>query len=220
MMKIKFQLIGIVLAVIGVFAMLVASILVFFWYKNGTFLPSEPAKQKIFSRLIAEGMRYRDYQNIGVDRFSFKNCRIEKRRRGAITFGAFNVLVVDGLVLNLPGAASVPVESSDGSSFSWMKGDGLGETLLRSQGMSVERLSGIRINGLTVNRCNNTNGVNFVFSAALAESEMGKEGLQLQECEVCAPDGRKIRVNKARLILKPEPKLVYLKRGVEASVGL
>jgi hypothetical protein len=34
------------------------------------------------------------------------------------------------------------------------------------------------------------------------------------------PDGNKVRVNKARLILKPDPKLVYLKNGVEESLGL
>jgi hypothetical protein len=132
--------------------------------------------------------------------------------------------VVDGLVLNLPAEASIPVNSEPvgGSSFSWMKGDGLDETLLRSRGMGVGmgRVSGIRINGLMVNRCDDTNGVSFIFSAALAESGTGKEELRLQECAVCMPDGNKVRVNNARLILKPDPKLVYLKNGVEESIGL
>jgi hypothetical protein len=103
-----------------------------------------------------------------------------------------------------------------------MKGDGLDETLLRSRGMGVGmgRVSGIRINGLMVNRCDDTNGVSFIFSAALAESGTGKEELRLQECAVCMPDGNKVRVNNARLILKPDPKLVYLKNGVEESIGL
>lgn len=223
-MKIRLQSIGVMLAVIGFFAMLVFSVSILFWWKDDNVAPPEPVKPKIFSQLIAEGLRYRDSQNISVDRFAFKSCRIEKRRKGGITFGAFNVLVVDGLVLNLPAEASVPVNSEPvgGSSFSWMKDDGLEETLLRSRGMGigVGRVSGMRINGLTVNRCDETNGVRFIFSAALAESGMGKEELRLQECEVRTPDGSKVRANKARLILKPEPKLVYVKDGVEQSVGL
>jgi hypothetical protein len=223
-MKIQLQSIGVTLAIIGFFAMLVLSVGTLFWWKDDNVAQPEPVKPKIFSQLIAEGLRYRDSQNMGVDRFTFKSCRIEKRRKGAITFGAFNVLVVDGLVLNLPAEAPVSVngEPVGGSSFSWMKGDGLDETLLRSRGMGMGmgRVSGIRINGLTVNRCDDTNGVSFVFSAALAESGAGKEELRLQECAVCMPDGNKVRVNKARLILKPDPKLVYLKNGVEESLGL
>jgi hypothetical protein len=225
-MKIQLQSIGVMLAIIGFFAMLVFSVGTLYWWKDDNVASPEPVKPKIFSQLIAEGLRYRDSQNMGIDRFAFKSCRIEKRRKGAITFGAFNVLVVDGLVLNLPAEASIPVNSEPvgGSSFSWMKGDGLDETLLRSQGerlgMGVGRVSGIRINGLTVNRCDDTNGVSFVFSAALAESGTGKEELRLQECAVRKPDGSKVRVNKARLILKPDPKLVYVKDGVEQSVGL
>lgn len=221
-MKIQFPSIGVVLAGIGLFAMLVLSVSTSFWRKDDNVALPKPSHPKIFTRLIAEGMRYRDPQNIGIDRFAFKSCRIEKRRKGAITFGAFNVLVIDGLVLNLPAKASIPVngEPVGGSSLSWMNGEGLDKTLLRSQGMGVSRVSGIRINGLMVNRCDETNGLSFVFSAALAESGTGKEELRLQECAVRAPDGSKVRVNKARLILKPDPKLVYLKRGVEESVGL
>lgn len=221
-MKTQLQSIGVMVAVVVFSATLVVSILVLFRWMDDNDAPSELVKQKSFSRVIAEGVRYRDYQSIGVDRFAFKSCRIEKRRKGAITFGAFNMLVVDGLVLNLPAVASVSIkgEPAGESSFGWMKGDGLGETLVGSQGLGVGRISGIRINGLTVNRCNNTNGVSLIFSATLAESGISKEGLNLQGCEVSTSDGSQMRVNKARLILKPDPKLVYWKRGVEESVGL
>ncbi|MFA7172447.1 MAG: hypothetical protein WC340_03380 [Kiritimatiellia bacterium] len=216
----KFKSIGLALAGIAFSAIIAGSILLLWKYDNDA--PPEPVKKKSFSRLIAEGMRYRDYQTIGVDQFSFKNCRVEKRRKGAITFGAFNVLVVDGLVLNLPAVAPATAKGgpAGGASFGWMQGDQLGETLLRSQGMMAGRVSGIRINGLTVNRCNNSKGVSLVFSAASAESKLGKQDLQLQGCEVLTPDGRKMRVNEARLTLKPEPGLVYLKNGVEESVNL
>jgi len=222
MRQIHLQSIGLVLAIFVVSVLLLISIIVLFCWEDGHDAHSELVKQKSFSRVIAEGLRYRDYQSFGVDRFAFKSCRIEKRRKGAITLGAFNVLVVDGLVLNLPAVASVSIkgEPARESSFGWIKGDGLGETLVGSQGLGVGRISGIRINGLTVNRCNNTNGVSLIFSATLAESGMSKEGLHLQGCEVSTPDGSQMRVNKARLILKPAPKLVYVRRGVEESIGL
>jgi hypothetical protein len=213
--------IGLVLAVIVFVVTLILSIGVVFWWKDGDFAPLDPVRQKSFSRLVAEGVRYRDYQNLGVDRFAFKSCRVEKRRKGAITFGALNVLVVDGLVLNLPAEASLPGggAAAGGTVLGERKDEGLADMLLRSQGLGVGRVSGLRINGLTVNRCS-TNGVSFVFSAAKAESGMGKGELRLRECVVRTPEGKEVPATEARLVLQPALALVYMQGGAEHRVEL
>ncbi|MEI7989329.1 MAG: hypothetical protein WCI88_09820 [Chloroflexota bacterium] len=220
-MQLQRKAVGVTLVLIGLFAIGV-SVFALFRRKHCSSVPSAPVKQKIFSRLVAEGMRYRDTQNIGIDRFAFKSCRIEKRHSGAITFGAFNVLVIDGLVLNLPAESFVPAKGSpvEDSTFDWIKGNRLGESLLRSQGMSESRISGIRINGLTVNRCDHTNGLRRIFSAGQAASGTGGESLRLWECEVRTHDGNNVRVNKARLMLRPNTKLVYYQDGTNRSVDL
>lgn len=50
---------------------------------------------------LAEGFRLR-HSKFPVDSVFFKSCRIEKMRKGPLTFGGFNVLQVEGLELNLP----------------------------------------------------------------------------------------------------------------------
>ena len=190
-------------------------------WKEGVVAPAEHVRQKSSSRLIAEGLRYRDCQTEGFDRFAFKRCRLEKRRKGAIIFGAFNVLAVDGLVVNLP-CASAASSGSDSPApeapSSWLK-DGLAETFLKSQSLGIGRVSALQINGLTVNRCF-SNRVELIFSAAQADSGMSKDGLRLRGCVVHTSDGRDARVNAARLIVKPEPTLVYTKDGYEQRIGL
>ena len=213
--------VGFILAVISFVVTLGMAIGVLFWWNDGTREPTEPVRQKRFSQQVAEGVRYRDTQNFGVDLLAFKSCHVEKRRKGAITFGAFNVLVVDELILNIPVGASSSgkAEAAGGTSLDLLKGDGLAGALLRSQGAGVGRVSGLRVNGLTVNRCA-TNGVSFVFSAAQAESGMRSSGLRLRDCVVRSADGSAARVKEARLVLKPEPALVYTKNGAEQRVGL
>ena len=49
---------------------------------------------------VAEGFRLRN-PKLSVDSIAFRACRIEKMRRGVLTLGGFNVLIIDDLVLNL-----------------------------------------------------------------------------------------------------------------------
>ena len=208
---------GALLTLICSLAMLGLAAGVMLWWKDIGAPPAERVRQKSTSRLIAENVRYRDYQSLGVDRFAFKSCRVEKRRNGAIIFGAFNVLVVDELVLNLPPPAFF-AGGTNGCASDRVK-DGFAETLLRSQRAAVGRVSSLRVNGMTVNRCV-SNRVERVFSAAQAESGMKKEELRLRNCRVYAPGGNSARVDTARLVLKPEPALVYIKGGVEQRIEL
>ncbi len=205
--------VGLLLAGIASLVLLGLAVGVCFRWADGVPAPAAGVRPKSYARLLAEGVRYRDTQHLGFDRFAFKSCRVEKRRKGAITFGAFNVLVVDGLVVNGP---VVPEETErDGG-----KGaEVFAEAFLRSQGFSAGRFSGLRINGLTVNRCV-SNRVECIFSAGLAESGMGQDGLRLHDCVVRAPDGSAARADHARLVLKPDPALVYTRDGVERRVGL
>ena len=177
--------------------------------------PSPAAvRQKRYSIPVAEGVRYRDYEQLGVDRFTFKSCRIEKRRRGAITFGAFNVLVVEGLTLNIPALSGRTASPEKAGA------EGFAERFLLSQGFAAGRFSGLRVDGLTVNRCF-SNRVERVFTAELAESGFGKkEGLKLRGCVVPAPDGSATRVAEARLVMEPDLALVYQQDGAERRVAV
>ena len=63
--------------------------------------PREKFRKRNFDRTVAEGMRLWN-PKAGVDSIRFAACRIEKMRMGAFALGGFNVLCLDGLVLNLP----------------------------------------------------------------------------------------------------------------------
>ena len=62
-------------------------------------------KEKLASppldRTVAEGLRLWN-PKAGVDSIRFDSCRVEKMRMGFFALGAFNVLCIKGLVLNLP----------------------------------------------------------------------------------------------------------------------
>ena len=73
----------------------------------------EKFRKRNFDRTVAEGMRLWN-PKAGVDSVRFDSCRIEKMRMGAFALGGFNVLCLDGLVLNLPRDAQ---DSEPGSSF-------------------------------------------------------------------------------------------------------
>lgn len=202
------------LAVAGFLVTLGLAVAVCFSVKDVSRASPAPVRTKRYSVPVAEGVRYRDLEQLGVDRFTFKSCRIEKRRNGAITFGAFNVLVVEGLTVNvpaLPGRAASPGKAG---------AEGFAERFLLSQGFAAGRFSGLRVDGLTVNRCF-SNRVERVFTAALAESGFGKkEGLRLRECAVPAPDGSEARVAEARLVMEPDLTLVYQQNGAERRVAV
>lgn len=177
------------------------------------FEPRVPRRVKEYTWPVAENFRYRDYEHIGVDQFTFKSCHVEKRRVGSLTFGAFNVLVIHELTVNFfPEGGGLHKE------------EGLAERemfdrVLLAQVKERRGFSGVRIHGLTVNRLA-SNKLERVFSAKTGESALGKEGLSLHGTVVRAPDGQEEQVESARLLLKPSPALVYLKDGVRHQVSL
>ena len=175
-------------------------------------MPREKFRKMNFDRTVAEGMRLWN-PKAGVDSVRFDACRIEKMRWGAFALGAFNVLCLDGLVLNLP----LDAEDSGGQSDEERgKRDGRGavdafaailpQSFLQRAGVPAKRFSGIQIKGLVVNRVENKREVP-VFAADEAKNR-GRT-LELRNCRVFADDGSTNLVGVARLVLQPVPALVW-----------
>ena len=183
--------------------------------------PREKFRKKNFDRTVAEGMRLWN-PKAGVDSFRFDSCRIEKMRWGAFALGAFNVLCLDGLVLNLP----LDAEENRGQESSFAKAtedkvgkrppDRLGATeafagllpqsFLERAGVPTRSFSGIRIRRLAVNRVENRHEVP-VFAADEARNR--GRALELSNCRVFADDGSTNSVGVAYLVMQPAPALVW-----------
>lgn len=178
----------------------------------------KPSEERVkvkmsFDRPVAEGMRLWN-PKAGVDSIRLNACRIEKMRMGAFRLGGFNVLCLDGLVLNLP----LPEETED-SGGKWEGGKGksgergaveafagiLPRSFLQRAGVPVRSFSGIQIRGIAVNRVENQREVP-VFAADAAKNR-GRT-LELKNCRVFEP-GRTNLVGTARLVMKPAPALVW-----------
>ena len=177
--------------------------------------PREKFRPRNFDRTVAEGMRLWN-PKAGVDSFRLDSCRIEKMRWGAFALGAFNVLCLDGLVLNLPLDAE---DSEEGSSFAKATEDKRGRagaadafagllpwSFLERAGVPTRSFSGIRIKGLAVNRVENRRTVP-VFAADEAKNR--GRALELRNCRVFADDGSTNSVGVAHLVVQPEPALVW-----------
>ena len=176
--------------------------------------PREKFSRKMnFDRTVAEGMRLWN-PKAGVDSVRFDACRIEKMRMGAFALGGFNVLCLDGLVLNLPlDAEDSGVKSEEGRVKSG-GGRGAGDafagllprSFLQRAGVPAKSFSGIRIRGLAVNRVENKREVP-VFAADEAKNR--GRALELKNCRVFADDGSTNSVGTARLVVQPAPALVW-----------
>ena len=177
--------------------------------------PREKFRRKMnFDRTVAEGMRLWN-PKAGVDSIRFDSCRIEKMRWGAFALGAFNVLCLDGLVLNLP----LPEEEGIGDQGSGIRDRGSGKkngaaeafaailprSFLQRAGVPARSFSGIRIKGLAVNRVENKREVP-VFAADEAKNR-GRT-LELRNCRVFER-GRTNLVGTAHLVVQPAPALVW-----------
>ena len=181
--------------------------------------PREKFRRRNFDRTVAEGMRLWN-PKAGVDSFRFDSCRIEKMRWGAFALGGFNVLCLDGLVLNLPlDAEDSGVKSEEckvKSGVEKRSPDRFGATeafagllpwsFLERAGVPTRSFSGIRIKGLAVNRVENRRTVP-VFAADEARNR-GRI-LELSNCRVFADDGSTNVVGMARLVTQPSPALVW-----------
>ena len=178
-------------------------------------------KEKLASppldRTVAEGLRLWN-PKAGVDSIRFDSCRVEKMRMGFFALGGFNVLCIKGLVLNLPLEEGKSEEvrgereegrakREEGREMREMPFAGLlPKSLMERTGLIAKRFSGIRVDGLQVNRVVNRSLVP-VFAAKTMKNR-GKS-LELTNCRVFADDGATNLVAKAMLRLKPVPVLVW-----------
>ena len=178
-----------------------------------------PVARKTYSTGIAEGFRLRDCEHMGVDLLAFEAMRIENLRRGGITLGAFNVLALDGLTVNLVENRSHVQKSShatDGESAVPPPFDFIGR-LKNVQGVAGKKCSSVRITRLAVNRL--TDGeTERLFTAETAEAGLGAgKALCLKGYRVFDGGAEGVPVHDARVEVEPEPTLVYSQQGGRAK---
>jgi len=166
-----------------------------------------PRRVKQFSQIVAEGVSIKDYSQPKYERVRFRSCRIEKIKRGPFTFGAFNELVFDDVIINFPVLTN---RTSEGVS---PKGDvtkhlGLPDTI---PGVDNRGFSGLRINGLILNKCT-SNGLSHVLSAKKAEYGIGKT-LQLRDCWLILEQGSNYHKRAELMYVAPNIKIQYEQRG-------
>ena len=166
---------------------------------------------------IASGMSVR-YRHLHAESVSFKAARIRRRKMGAFTFGAFRVLELEDVSLNLPlpaemGEAASPKEKPAEKAAGAAKAPSAPESqrgkldkVLEKVGLSgIGRFSGVTIQGLRVGLITET-GAEPLFTAKRAETR--GTSLQLSRCEVFR-DGKKESVPEARLEWKDGLRLVW-----------
>ena len=156
---------------------------------------------KVYGRDVADGMRVWN-PKAGVDSIRFESCRVEKLKSGPITFGGLDVLCINGLVVNLPFPEEEGGVDADGSKNTI---EGIPKSLLHKAALPFDRVSGVRIRGLAVNRIEGRLEV-----PVFAADEMRNRGrsLVLTNCRVFE-DGKTNFVRKATLTMTPSPVLAW-----------
>ena len=167
---------------------------------------------------IASGMSVR-YRHLHAESVSFKAARIRRMSIGAFALGAFKVLELDEVSLNLPlpaemGAVTPPAgkkltekpENGAKAPSAPESQRGKLDKVLEKVGLSgVGRFSGVMIQGLRVGRITET-GAEPLFTAQKAETR--GTSLRLSRCVVFR-DGKPEPVKEARLEWKDGLRLVW-----------
>ena len=184
----------------------------------------QPLDEKAKSRVrpseyeIASGMSVR-YRHLHAESVSFKAARIRRRSIGAFVLGAFKVLELEDVSLNLPLPAEMgavtplaekkPAEKAAGGAkapSASASQRGKLDKVLEKIGLSgVGRFSGVMIQGLRVGRITET-GAEPLFTAKRAETK--GTSLCLTHCVVFR-DGKAEPVREARLEWKDGLRLVW-----------
>ena len=166
---------------------------------------------------IASGMSVR-YRHLHAESVSIKAARIRRRSIGAFALGAFKVLELEEVSLNLPlpaemGADMPPKEKrTDGATAQFAPAQRKDRSrspmdkALEKIGLSgIGRFSGVAIRGLRVGRMTET-GAEPLLIALKAETKGAS--LHLSRCEVFR-DGKRESVPEARLHWKDGLRLVW-----------
>lgn len=161
---------------------------------------------------IASGMSIR-FRHLHADSMSFRSCQVKRRRMGAFVLGAFRVLELEDVVLNLPfpsemGGTTSSEKPSDGvkpSSSPALQRGRLDKVLERIGLSGIGRFSGVIIRGLKVGRMTET-GAEPLFTAEKAEIK--GTSLRFSKCQVFR-DGKQESVPEAALDRKDGMRLVW-----------
>ena len=164
----------------------------------------KPTVRKKLSHRIADSVRIFDTK-ADVDHVSFDSCSIEKMRTGPITFGGLDVVRVKGLVLNLPSHDKSPETHEAASGSEKADSTSLAAAFLGKSSLPIGNVSGIRIDGLRVNKIVGGK-LTPVFAADTARNK-GRT-LALSNCLVYRGE-KPVPVGKAKLELSPEPVLAW-----------
>lgn len=170
------------------------------------------AAKKMFSADVAKGVRLRDFEHFGVDLLAFERCSIEKLQRGGVTFGAFNVLVLEGVTLNLTAVQAEdsqepePVLNEKPGVFSAVDFVGRFKSI---QGLTGKKFSSLRINRLAVNRWVNAKAEPLFIADSAEGGAGGGKVLRLKGCRVFAGGQSWMDVRDARVEVDPNLILVY-----------
>ena len=151
-----------------------------------------PPKAKVFHRTLIEGLRVTRHGVMGIDLIRCGACRMEKRKKGVLTFGGMNTLVLEGLDIVLPpeegggpGGGQVDNQSGGGGNGqdarAVVRRLGISDDFLAKRGVPF-KFSSVRIAGLSVGRMVGTNRVERIFSARSGESR--RDGLSLSGCRL------------------------------------
>lgn len=152
-------------------------------------------RSKVYQRTLVEGLRVSRHGCRGVDFVECGSCRVEKMRKGPLTFGGVNVLAIDDLKVVMP-------PKGDGWNPSTARSDGkhsaardiarrlgVSDGFLKDNGLPL-KFSGLRVKSLAVNRLHDYDSQpEKVFCAASGEAV--RDGLSLSGCTVFVnnPDG-------------------------------
>ena len=167
--------------------------------------------KKVFRQTLAQGVQLEMADKPGTDAIRCRACTLEKRRRGPLTFGAFNVLRLEGLyVLIPPDMKKGPSRDRDGkgnaeptSSREIASRLGIETSFLKEYGVT-QKFSGLAVDSLEVARFEGTNVVT-AFTAEHGEAK--RDGLHLTGCVVQSPSTN--AVGKAVLRIKPRLRLEW-----------
>ncbi len=169
------------------------------------------SRKRNFTTGMAEGVSVRRHGYYGVDFIRCGNCRMEKRKFGALTLGCFNVLCLDDLSIVIPdemrayAEGAEPTVSNGVSAVELARRLGIGGDFLELRG-HLPSFSGLRVTKLSVSTLDARS--NAVLRCVAACGEAKRDGLHLDGCSVI--DGSRTNfVGTALLAVKPELKVVW-----------
>ena len=173
------------------------------------------ARRKRFSSTLAEGVSVDHPDASGADLIRCGSCRIEKLRKGPLTFGGINVLVLEDLQVTLSDSLVQAREESPEADREPSVREVLGalgsmDRFLEMQGLRGS-FSALRIERLGVFRLDGTNPVP-VFSASRGEA--CRDGLRLSGC-VVSEDGCDTPRHDAVLRVRPRLRLEWRGGGMD-----